>query len=79
MEIERDGVRETVAVPIVACTPPALARMRAWPNPTYGAMTLSIDIPSRTRGSLRIYDSSGRLVRRLFSGVIDAVKSGKEE
>ncbi len=48
-------------------------QLRAWPNPILsGGTTLSLEIPGNARGSLKIYDAAGRLVRSLLSGSIDA-------
>jgi uncharacterized membrane protein len=50
------------------------SRMRAYPNPMRGATTLSLNLPERARVDLEVYDVSGRLVRRLVAGTVDAGK-----
>ncbi len=49
-----------------------VSRVRAYPNPTRGTTTLSLNLPESTRVDLEIYDISGRLVRRLVDGTVEA-------
>jgi hypothetical protein len=44
----------------------------AWPNPTRGATSIALDLPSAVVGSVEIYDASGRLVQRILEGPITA-------
>jgi uncharacterized membrane protein len=61
----------TSGVPVeTAGAIPQLLRVR--PNPTWGATTLSLDLPIATSGVLSIFDCNGRVVRRLLSGPIAA-------
>ena len=48
---------------------PAPSRVRVFPNPTRGAATLELDLPRPTEISVDVFDSAGRLVRRLQDGV----------
>jgi hypothetical protein len=47
-------------------------RMSALPNPIRSATTLQFSLPSSDSGVLSIYDSAGRLVRRLLDGTMAA-------
>lgn len=51
--------------------PPYLGRLRfslftSYPNPFKNSTTICYELPSRTYVSIRVYDGSGRVVRRLF-------------
>ncbi|UCG44147.1 MAG: T9SS type A sorting domain-containing protein [candidate division WOR-3 bacterium] len=41
------------------------SRLKVWPNPTVGSMTISYSVPAAAQVRLRIYDASGQLVRGL--------------
>jgi uncharacterized membrane protein len=56
----------TVGAPAVAVAAPSHVRM--FPNPTRGAITLSLDLSRDESVAVDVYDSAGRLVRRLFDG-----------
>ena len=43
-----------------------------WPNPVRGEARVAFTIPVRGEVSLRVYDVAGRLVRVLWSGVMEA-------
>jgi probable HAF family extracellular repeat protein len=61
----------TASVPMMSgAAQPEL--LRAGPNPTRGATTLSLNLPQDTSGVLSIIDCNGRLVRRLLSGPLAA-------
>ena len=47
----------------------------ASPNPFCSRTTLAYDLPQRVRVSLRVYDISGRLVRTLEAGAVQAAGS----
>lgn len=47
-------------------------RLLAVPNPITAATTLQFELPSAASGALSIFDSSGRLVRRLLDGALPA-------
>jgi len=49
---------------------PAKIKLSAHPNPFNTSVTISFDLPENTPGQIKIYDSSGRLVARLFDGVL---------
>ncbi len=64
---------ETTAVP--AATAPAVAGLTlltAEPNPAVHSVRLAFDLPYRTEAELRIYDVTGRCVRRLLNGAVPA-------
>ncbi len=42
------------------------------PNPVKDFATISFTLPSRDYVSLKVYDASGRLVKSIFSGTVDA-------
>ncbi len=50
----------------------SMPSMQAFPNPTSGATTLMLDLPQSTQVSLEIHDITGRLVRKLSGGSIQA-------
>jgi uncharacterized membrane protein len=52
------------------------AQLRLFPNPTRAATTFSFDLPRRAPVDLEVYDSSGRLVRRLLRGLLPAGHHG---
>jgi hypothetical protein len=60
-----------MGVPVVSGVPaPALktARLRAYPNPSYGSMTVAFVPSPRSRTGIMIYDVRGRHVRTLVEG-----------
>ena len=48
------------------------SRLRTFPNPTAGPVTVALDLPRATHGAIAIYDAAGRLVRRLSEGALPA-------
>jgi flagellar hook assembly protein FlgD len=50
----------------------AMPSMQAFPNPTSGATTLMLELPQPAEISLEIHDITGRLVRTLSGGSIQA-------
>jgi len=56
--------------------PAVTSRVRLWPNPTRGAATASIDLNGSEQVELAVYDTAGRLVRRLLDG---SLASGRQE
>ena len=48
------------------------ATSSAFPNPFQMSSTLRFVLPARSRGSLRIHDLSGRVVRTLLDGELSA-------
>jgi uncharacterized membrane protein len=69
-------IRRGVAVdaPAVAAGSEDL-QLRAWPNPTRGSVTCSLDLPRAAGGILAIYDVTGKLVRRLAAGSLPSGES----
>jgi len=53
-------------------TSPSRVQLSAQPNPLRTATTLQFNLANADTGSLCIYDSAGRLVRRLLDGAIPA-------
>jgi len=55
------------ALPPSARTP---ARLRLWstPNPSFAALSVSMEAPGETQAEACVYDVAGRLVRRLYTG-----------
>ena len=57
----------------VAADPAGMrGRLLAFPNPVRSATTLQFDLPGAESGALSIYDTCGRLVRRLLEGTVAA-------
>jgi uncharacterized membrane protein len=48
------------------------SRVHAYPNPTRGETTLSLSIPRSGGVDLAVYDISGRLVKKLVTGSVEA-------
>ncbi len=48
------------------------SRVHAYPNPMTAQTTLSLHLPERAEVDLEVYDVSGRLVRRLIDGTVEA-------
>ena len=48
------------------------AVISAYPNPFNPSTTIRLDIPLRTDARLAVYDLTGRLVRTLFNGTVEA-------
>ena len=65
-----------VDAPEIAAAAGDAASMRAWPNPTRGATKLSLELPRAAEGTVGIYDTTGRLVRRIASG---RLPSGRQD
>jgi hypothetical protein len=51
---------------------PIKASLRAHPNPFNSEVTISFELPRESLGELNIYDSGGRLITRLHSGIFKA-------
>lgn len=65
-----DGSAGIVAAPAAGAAPLRLAAVR--PNPFTPAALVSYEVSQRERVKLEIYDVTGRLVRTLADGVVDA-------
>ena len=57
---------------IVPVEPLTFALGSARPNPARDVTTIPFSLPTRADASLRVYDASGRLVRRLLAREVDA-------
>ncbi|MGE5156031.1 MAG: T9SS type A sorting domain-containing protein, partial [Betaproteobacteria bacterium] len=60
--------------PTTAVAPPTSVpggpRMTLWPNPAAQEFNIRFSSPTRTQGSLDVFDATGRRVRALYSGEI---------
>jgi hypothetical protein len=61
-----------VAAPQVGASFPGDVVLRAWPNPSRGATTFSLEVPRAASGTVDVHDVAGRLVRRLADGPLPA-------
>ncbi|MCF7801508.1 MAG: family 10 glycosylhydrolase [Candidatus Marinimicrobia bacterium] len=52
--------------------PSTLTLEEPYPNPFNASVTLTINVPSQTPGTLRIYDLAGRLVKSLYTGELNS-------
>jgi subtilisin family serine protease len=52
--------------------PTVYALYQNYPNPFNPTTTIRLDVPERADGALQVYDISGRLVRTLYSGAMNA-------
>jgi hypothetical protein len=55
-----------------AATPREFRLSASRPNPFRGSTSLQLEMPSTSHASIRVYDVSGRLVRTLVDGGLDA-------
>jgi hypothetical protein len=53
-------------------SPASFTQHGSYPNPFRGATTIALDMPHATAVDLRIYDATGRLVRKLVSDRLEA-------
>jgi len=63
------------SVPPEEPLPTEFAVGQNYPNPFNGTTLLPIDLPERQQISINLYDTDGRLVSRLFDGVMEAGRS----
>ncbi len=66
-----------VAGEVGAATPPVGLRLRTWPTPFSGRISIGIDTGSSVArdGSVTVFDTQGRRVRTLHAGVLPAGRS----
>jgi hypothetical protein len=58
--------------PVGGEAPVGIALENGGPNPSGGAVALTVTLPERTESMLRVYSVEGRLVRTLIRGAVDA-------
>ena len=73
--VAEDGVTEVSPLP-ASTGPAAFALHPVAPNPFSGRTTIRFDVPVKSRVSLEVFDVSGRLVRTLEKGWMDAGRKG---
>ena len=66
-----------VAGEVGAATPPVGLRLRTWPTPFSGRISIGLDLGSRSApdASVTIFDAQGRRVRALYAGALPTGRS----
>jgi len=70
------GAYEGAAATSVEAEPKSGMRLLCSPNPLVTSSRLSLDVRAPAEATLSVYDVSGRLVRRLFSGPVGRGEAG---